>query len=282
MICADCPRGCAVDREKGERGFCGGGYYASVAKIVDPFAYEEPCLGNVTAVFFGGCSLKCSYCQNIDISGNIAGCKEYGDAELARLMSDASGGIDLVTPTHCLSAIERAVALCKRPLRIIYNTSGYETSDAVRRARQFSNVFLTDFKYADNGLAAEFSGVTDYFARASEAVLRMRETKDEWSVENGHSVMTRGLIVRHLVLPGCVENSKAVLDFIAHSLGTDTVISLMSQFTPNGVGAPYGKLKKIEYKIVCEHALKLGFRNGYFQGFDSANGSFTPDFATED
>ncbi len=277
MRCFDCPRGCGAERDGGEVGFCGGGRLARIAKTVDPFTYEEPCLGTVTAVFFGGCSLKCSYCQNIAISRAAVG-DEYSDARLAALFDGAAYPLDLVTPTHYLSAIERALALAEKPNRIIYNTSGYETADGTRRAAAFTDVFLADFKYADGALAQRLSGAPDYFETASAALKIMRETEDEWADTPDGKILTRGLVVRHLVLPGCVQNSLRVLDYIASALGTDTVISLMSQFTPNGEGEPRRKLGKLEYKVVKEHALKLGFKTGYFQAHESASAAFTPDF----
>lgn len=280
MKCFDCPRQCGADRDGGEVGYCGGGRYACIAKTVEPFTYEEPCLGTVTAVFFGGCSLKCAYCQNHEISRTPTG-EEYSDARLARLFADAKHPLDLVTPTHYIGAIERALAIAEKKNTMIYNTSGYETVSGVRRAAAFTDVFLTDFKYADNALAKRFSGAPDYFETAAAAVRKMREIKDEWAETPDGRMLVRGLIVRHLVLPDCVQNSLCVLDFIAEALGTDTVISLMSQFTPNGVGEPARRLNKLEYKIVKEHALKLGFRSGYFQDFSSASAAYTPDFGGE-
>jgi len=274
-ICNDCPRKCGADRDK-TVGFCGCGIDAKIAKVVDPFEYEEPCIGSCAAVFFGGCNLRCSYCQNHAISRGAVG-TVYPTAALAALF-DRYETLDLVTPTHFLTAIERAVPLLEKPHRMIYNTSGYETVEGVKRAAAFTDVFLTDIKYCENSRAAEYSAAPDYFKYASAAAKEMRKTADEWSEADGRKILRRGLVVRHLVLPGHADNSLRVLDFIAAELGTDTVISLMSQFTPNGIGAPHARLKKLEYKRVCEHALKLGFTNGYFQAFDSASAAFVPDF----
>lgn len=274
--CRDCPRRCGVDRSK-TLGYCGCGDNAIIAKTVEPFDYEEPCLGTVAAVFFGGCSLKCSYCQNHRISRGAVG-EEYSDARLVELFDGTRHRIDLVTPTHFIGAIERALPLCGRRHSFIYNTSGYETIDGVRRAAEFADVFLADFKYGDARLAARYSAAADYAEAARTALAEMRKTRDEWAIEDGKRIMKRGLIVRHLVLPGHVDNSIAVLDFAAKELGTDTVVSIMSQFTPNGVGEPNARLKKIEYKIVVEHAAKLGFNSGYIQDFDSADPSYTPKF----
>lgn len=279
MKCYDCPRACGADRDAGQTGYCGGGKYARIAKLVDPFTYEEPCFGaSVAAVFFSGCALKCSYCQNHKISRGGAG-EEYTDSAFAALFDGTDKTIDLVTPSHFLSAIERALPLCKVKHRFIYNTSGYETVEAVARASRFADVFLTDYKYADAAVAKKLSAAPDYPETAKRALREMRKTEDEWTTDgNGRRTLIRGVVVRHLVLPECVENSLAALDDIAHIAGTDTVLSLMSQFTPNGVGEPSSRLKRIEYKIVCEHAVKLGFKNGYFQEFSSADGSYTPEF----
>lgn len=279
MKCYDCPRACGVDRDNGNVGRCGGGKNARIAKVIDNFTYEEPCLGKeVTAVFFGGCALGCSYCQNYKISRGGAG-EEYSDEALAALFDCAKTPIDLVTPSHYLTAIERALPLCKREHMFIYNTSGYETVSAVDRASAFTDVFLADFKYADCDLASSLSRAPDYFDVAVKALQRMRENiKDVWVEQDGQRILKRGLIVRHLVLPEQVKNSIAVLDTIKSCLGEDTVISLMSQFTPNGVGEPNKRLRKIEYKLVVEHAQKLGFNNGYIQEFSSADKKYTPEF----
>lgn len=274
--CYDCPRQCGVDRTT-RLGFCGCGVAARIAKTVDPFEHEEPCVGTVAAVFFGGCSLKCSYCQNHRISRGAVG-EELSDARLAKLFDGTQNRIDLVTPTHFIGAIERALPLCKRGHSFIYNTSGYETIDGVHRAAEFSDVFLADFKYADVSLAERFSAAPDYVRTAKAALKEMRRISDEWTNVDGKPTMKRGLIVRHLVLPGQVDNSIAALDFIAKELGTDTTVSIMSQFTPNGVGEPSARLKKLEYKIVVEHAAKLGLNNGYTQAFESADPSYTPEF----
>lgn len=277
MNCNDCPRRCRVDRESGGIGFCGGGSKARIAKTIDPFEYEEPCLGDVTAVFFGGCTLKCSYCQNRAISRGAVGA-EYDDAALAELFDGARGALDLVTPTHYSREIARALGLCKKRHDVIYNTSGYETTEAVKRASEFTSVFLTDLKYADGDISKRFSGAEDYFRHASRAIRQMRKIPDEWTTVNGKRILKRGLIVRHLVLPDCAADSLCVLDWIAENLGTETIVSIMSQFTPNGFGEPKRSLKKLEYKLVVEHAVRLGFKNGYIQELSSASDTYIPSF----
>lgn len=270
---------CGACRDAGQIGVCGGGENARISKIIDDFEYEEPCLGTVTALFFGGCALRCSYCQNYKISRGMSGA-EYKDGELADVIENAKHALDLVTPSHYLSAIERALSVRKNNNNngIIYNTSGYETAEAVKRASAFTDVFLTDYKYSDSGLAQRFSRAADYPKIGLSAIEKMRNVSDEWVTEDGKRILKRGLIVRHLVLPSCVQNSIAALDDIAAAVGTDVVLSLMSQFTPNGVGEPSERLRKIEYKIVVEHALKLGFGTGYIQDFSSASNVYTPEF----
>ncbi|MCH5160924.1 MAG: radical SAM protein [Clostridiales bacterium] len=279
--CRICPRECGADRNNSV-GLCGGGKAARIAKTVDPFFYEEPCLGDLAAVFFGGCSLRCSYCQNIAISRGQKG-EEYSVDMLTALfdrITSNNRAIDLVTPTHYLEQIENAVNACNVRPRIIYNTSGYETEDAVARAAKFTDVFLTDFKYGKESTAARLSAAPDYPTVAAKALESMRElTPDIYETgDDGDKILKRGLVVRHLVLPGETDNSIAALDMIKQAIGTDVIISLMSQFTPNGVGEPKQRLKKIEYKLVCEHARKLGFTKGYYQEFDSASSKYTPDF----
>lgn len=275
--CNVCPRKCNADRKTGT-GYCGEGELARVAKVVSPFEYEEPCLGTLSAVFFSGCNLHCSYCQNQAISGGGKG--EVLDAKkLADLFDSTIGGIDLVTPTHFINVIENALKECKTKKKIIYNTSGYESEYGTKKACEFTDVFLTDLKYVDSELSKRFSNAPDYFEKTKKAIAIMRKNNlDEWTEENGIKTLKRGMVIRHLVLPDCVRDSKRVLDFIAGELGTDTVVSIMSQFTPNGKGEPNRKIKPIEYKIVTEYAIKLGFKNGYFQDTASANACFTPDF----
>lgn len=276
MTCCDCPRKCGADRENGGVGYCGGGYNARVAKIIRDFAYEEPCLGKtVDAVFFGGCALRCSYCQNYKISRGGAG-DEYDDVKLAELFDGMDNRIDLVTPSHYLSAVERAVTRCKTPHSFVYNTSGYETIGAVRRAGEMCDVFLTDHKYAESETARILSSAPDYPEIAIAAAKEMKRLKPDVLSDDG--ILKQGVVVRHLVLPGHVDNSIKALDMIASELGTNTVLSLMSQFTPNGVGEPSVRLKKIEYKLVAEHAVKLGFKTGYLQDFASADGTYIPKF----
>lgn len=267
MPCVICPRECKVDRTE-RVGFCGE-KGVRIAKIIDGFSYEEPCVGNVRAVFFYGCNLKCSYCQNAAISRNGANRNGLYDMQKLKEVFDAEA-VDLITPTHFLDDIECAAKGSRA--RVIWNTSGYEKRESVERQLEFVDVFLTDFKYGDDALAEKFSAAGDYRAVATEAIRIMRQKKDVFD----SGIMKSGLIVRHLVLPDYIENTLRALDILADTVGTDVTLSLMSQFTPFD-GSITRRLKPIEYKIACEYALKKGF-HGYFQELDSAQSAYTPDF----
>lgn len=269
-VCRDCPRNCGVDR-KNQIGYCGANENAHIAKIVKDFAFEEPCIGVCDAVFFSGCSLKCDFCQNRAISRGESGA-EYDPQALANLFDELGFSLDLVTPTHYLTVIERALALTKKPHRIIWNTSGYETKDAVRREVKFVDVFLTDYKYASESLSRELSHAPDYPQVIADA-LPLMNLGNRFNGE----IMERGLLVRHLVLPNHSDDSLAVLDSIERLTGRDTFIGLMSQFTPFG-DILTRKIKPIEYKRVIAHARKLGFENGYIQELTSATDECIPKF----
>lgn len=269
-LCRDCPRACGVDRNL-KIGYCGAGSKAQIAKVVRGFSFEEPCIGVCDAVFFSGCSLRCDFCQNREISRGAKG-EEYDAESLAELFDSLSYSLDLVTPTHYLNVIERALALTTTPHRIVWNTSGYETLDAVRRERKFVDVFLTDFKYAGTELARTLSCAPDY-PEVIKAALPLMNIGDVFD----RDIMKRGLLVRHLVLPGQSQDSLEVLEEIARLTGTQTYIALMSQFTPFG-SVLTRKLKPIEYKRVLASARKLGFENGYVQELSSASEDCIPEF----
>lgn len=283
-ICADCPRSCNVTRTvdffakqiEFKSGYCKS-QGVRIAKVITDFAYEEPVLGKCDAVFFSGCSLQCGYCQNREISQSGEVGKPYTLEQMAQLFSGKR--LDLITPTHFLTPIERAIALCEAKPHIIWNTSGYETQNAVMREIKFTDVFLMDFKYGLNDCAKKYSNAADYFEFALNALKTIRANiTDEY---DSAGVMKKGLIVRHLVLPDCLDNTFAVLSAVKNAVGVDTVISLMSQYTPNGTYPPNRKLKPIEYKAATSYALKIGFNNGYFQEISSADSSYTPDFSNK-
>lgn len=277
-FCKNCPRQCKCDRTNNV-GFCGEQKIMRIAKIIKHFKWEEPCLctdGGTLAVFFAGCNLKCDYCQNIDISRGGVG-ELYTPEKLAKILKTEQtnhSSIDLITPTHFLDQIEKTFSLFDKKVPVIWNTSGYESIENIEKISKFVDIFLTDLKYSNDKLALKFSKCSDYFTVALPAIKKMCELKED-VFEN--EKLKQGVVIRHLVLPGYVQNSLEVLDLIKKDL-PNRMISLMSQFTPNGHGLLKRKLLPIEYKTVLTHMQKLGLENGFVQGSDSASCEYVPKF----
>lgn len=247
--------------------------------------YEEPPISGTRGsgtVFFGGCTMKCVYCQNHAISRAPQGAV-YSPRELAdvfrRLEDEGAHNINLVTPTHYADGIRKALDLYRPALPIVYNTSGYELVSELQKMRDYIDIYLPDYKYADAALAAELSGRKNYPETARVAIAEMLNQKSNRYDNEG--IMQEGVIVRHLVIPGETENSFAILDTIKADFGAQTVLSLMSQFTPiPGCTRLPRRLKPIEYKAVVARAERLGFQNVFIQELTSAEESYTPAFDT--
>lgn len=280
--CTLCPRQCGVDRSAGERGFCGCPDTALVAKSM-LHKWEEPALagsGGSGAVFFGGCTLGCKYCQNAAISAGPVG-KSMDSAELRRLLesliAQGAENIDLVTPTHFLPTILPALSP-KLPVPVVYNCGGYERAETITALEGKVDIYLPDLKYADAGLAAALSGAADYFPVATAAIREMvRQTGPvRWQGEK----MVKGTIIRHLILPGQIENSLRVLDWIGETFAPGQVlVSLMRQYTPmGGLPAPFDcRVTEEEYDAVLSWMYLNGLE-GFTQEADSADAGFIPDF----
>ena len=280
--CNLCPRACYVNREAGEVGYCRGPATAMVAKTMI-HKWEEPALagdGGSGAIFFGGCTLGCKYCQNYAISGGPVG-KAADSAALRQMMEDliAQGAenIDLVTPTQYLPTILPALEP-KLPVPVVYNCGGYEKAETLRALEGKVDVYLPDLKYADNRLARVLSGAGDYFETATAAIREMvRQTGPV--VWEGDKVV-RGVIIRHLILPGCVDNSLKVLDWIGDNFAPgDVLVSLMRQYTPVGnLPAPLDrKITDEEYDSVLSW-MYLNDLEGFTQEAEAAGTQFIPDF----
>ncbi len=280
--CNLCPRQCGVDRTGGETGFCGCPDTAMVAKAM-LHKWEEPALagtGGSGAIFFGGCTLGCKYCQNRAISGGPAG-KAMDCVALRQVMADliAQGAenIDLVTPTHFLPTVLPALEE-KLPVPVVYNCGGYERSETIRALAGKVDIYLPDMKYADSALAASLSGAPDYFSVASQAI---REMADQVGpvVWQGDKVV-RGVIIRHLILPGHVENSLKVLDWIGETFAPgEVLVSLMRQYTPMpGLSAPLDRtVTEEEYQAVLSW-MYLNDLEGFTQERTAADTTFIPNF----
>ena len=280
--CQLCPRRCCVDRTTGQVGFCGCPDTALVAKAM-LHHWEEPALagaGGSGAIFFGGCTLKCTYCQNRAISGGPVG-KAVDSAGLRQIMENliAQGAenIDLVTPTHFLPTILPALEPTL-PVPVVYNCGGYERVETLRSLEGKVDIYLPDLKYADNGLAARLSYAADYFPVAQQAILEMfRQTGPvRWQGDK----VTGGVIIRHLILPGQVENSLKVLDWIGETFRPgEVLVSLMRQYTPMpGLPAPLDRrITDEEYDAVLSGML-LNDLEGFTQDTAAADSCFIPDF----
>lgn len=280
--CQLCPRRCGVDRTVGQRGFCGCPEGALVAKSM-LHKWEEPALagkGGSGAVFFGGCTMGCKYCQNAAISGGPVG-QAMGSAQLRSLFEDliAQGAenIDLVTPTHFLPTILPALTP-KLPVPVVYNCGGYERTETLRELEGKVDIYLPDLKYADPRLGQALSGAADYFPVATAAIREMvRQTGPV--VWEGDRVV-RGTIIRHLILPGFVDNSLRILDWIGENFAPgEVLVSLMRQYTPMGsLPAPLNRrVTEEEYDAVLSW-MYLNDLEGFTQEADSADIGFIPDF----
>ena len=280
--CQLCPRKCGADRSAGQAGFCRCPDTALVAKVM-LHKWEEPALagnGGSGAVFFGGCTLKCRYCQNAAISGGPVG-TPTDSAQLRRIFEDLIGdgaeNIDLVTPTHFVPTIVPALEP-KLPVPVVYNCGGYENPDTLRQLEGKVDIYLPDLKYAQARLAKALSAAPDYFPRAKAAIREMvRQTGPvQWQGDK----VVRGTIIRHLILPGHVENSLNVLDWIGSTFAPgEVLVSLMRQYTPTGnLPAPLDRrVTDEEYDAVLSW-MYLNELEGFAQEAEAADSVFIPDF----
>lgn len=280
--CTLCPRRCGIDRTAGQRGFCRCPDTALVAKTM-VHRWEEPALagaGGSGAIFFGGCTMGCRYCQNRAISArptgrptSVAGLRKMMEA----LIEQGAENIDLVSPTPYLPTILPALTP-KLPVPVVYNCGGYERVETLRELEGAVDIYLPDLKYADNRLAKSLSGAGDYWQAATAAIQEMvRQTGPvQWQGEK----IVRGVLIRHLILPGCVENSLKVLDWIGETFAPGQVlVSLMRQYTPIGnLPAPLDRrVTDAEYDAVLSWMYLNGLE-GFTQEADAAGTEFIPDF----
>ncbi len=282
MGCIICPRKCNCDRSKSV-GFCGMDDNLTVALATLHFG-EEPCISGKRGsgtIFFSGCNLKCVYCQNCEISS-----KHFGEKITVKRLSEifkelveqGAHNINLVTPTHFSTLICQALDIYHPNVPIVYNTSGYESEEAIEKLSGYVDIFLTDLKYMDSNLSSEYSSAKDYFDVSFKAIKKMRDviSKDEFDDDG---MMKKGVIIRHLVLPNCTQDSLNILDLISKEF-PGTLVSLMGQYTPCYKAKDILKLnrplKPIEYKIVLNRAEELNLK-GYCQDL-SSEGEYIPTF----
>ena len=286
--CILCPRRCGVDRTAGQLGFCKMSDRMKLARAAAHY-WEEPVISGSFgsgAVFFSGCTLGCAFCQNDDISHENFG-KEVTSAHLReifeRLIDDGVQNINLVTPTHFLPSILPALTP-KLPVPVVYNCGGYESVETLKQLEGLVDVYLPDFKYSDNGLAARLSRAPDYAETAAAAILEMFRQVGPVRIEDEQ--MTRGVLLRHLILPGQIDNSLGVLDWVAdHFRPGDILFSLMSQYVPMGKAKTMEGLNRPiseeEYDAVLSYLDLLGIEEGYTQDFQAAREEYIPDWNLE-
>ena len=284
MKCYACPRKCGADREK-TVGFCGGGSGLKISKLMIHRAAEPVISGRngSGAVFFAGCALRCVFCQNADISvggkGDIFSPEELYEAVL-RLADEGVDNIDFITAGHYLPQLLPVLERLKKRVSVpfIYNSGGYESVAAIRALDGLIDVYLPDFKYASNELAAKFSGAPDYPEIATAAIGEMCRQRGEYREENG--LVKSGVIIRHLVLPGHRDDSKAVMRVIASKFPSAKV-SVMRQYTPAFNRSEYPELNRkvtsFEYDDAVRETVRLGL-DGFIQEKGCETAEFTPDF----
>jgi len=293
-LCRRCPRNCAANRSaetKGTYGYCKVSDIPKVARAALHF-WEEPCISGEEGsgtVFFSGCNLRCVYCQNVEIAAGVRG-KEISVERLSEifleLQEQGANNINLVTPSHYYKQIKEALLLVKDRLHIpvIANTSSYDSVESLREMEGCIDIYLADYKYIDKQLAEKYSHAADYPEVAAKALQEMFRQVGE-PVFDEHGKMKKGMIIRHLLLPGCVEDSKAVLRFLYESFGDSVFISIMNQYTPLSHVENYPeinrKVTEEEYEEVVDYAIELGVENGFVQEGETAEESFIPPFNGE-
>lgn len=287
--CTLCPRSCRVSRLAGETGFCRAGALPSVA-LVCRHRWEEPCLSGsrgAGTVFFANCNLSCVFCQNHAISQEGVG-QEITVARLAAIFSEqqAAGAhnLELVTPTHYVPQILEALSLARQAgfsLPVVYNTNAYETVDTVALLASSIDIFLPDLKYFDDVHAGRYSAAPAYFAHASRAIARMALHAGP-PVLGADGLMQKGVIVRHLALPGLTADSRRLLEWLWHTFGHSVYLSLMNQYTPLHRAAGYREINRRlttwEYRKLVDYAENLGFENCYVQAGRTALADYVPAF----
>lgn len=287
MICTLCPRRCGAERTaEAGGGFCRMPGGLRVARAMLHHWEEPPISGQNGAgtVFFSGCTLGCVYCQNGAISAGGFG-KDISAARLREifeeLIAQGAHNIELVTPTHFLPWILPALTP-RLPVPVVYNCGGYERVETLRALEGLVDVYLPDLKYADGTLAAELSGAADYFPVACEAIREMFRQVGPYVLEDG--LLTRGVVIRHLVLPGYLDNTRRVLDWIAETFAPgDVLVSLMSQYTPtaNMTGRLARRVTAAEYRAAADYMRNCGITDGFVQERTSAEEAYTPAFDGE-
>lgn len=290
--CLLCPRKCGINRSTGQTGVCGVSAEIRVARAALHY-WEEPCISGEKgsgAVFFSGCSLHCVFCQNREISDGKAGkviSKERLSDIFLELKAKGANNINLVTPGQYIPDIVWAVRDARRrgmELPIVYNTSGYEDADELKQLEGIVDVYLPDFKYMDSALSAKYSRAKDYPSVAKQALSEMVRQQPRVVIDDATGLIQKGVIVRQLLLPGHVNDAKAILKYLHDTYQNSIYISMMSQFTPIAL-KDYPEINRTvtrrEYERLIDYAIKIGITNAFIQEGNVAKDSFIPAFDCE-
>lgn len=290
--CLLCPRKCGINRAAGQTGVCGVSSEIRVARAALHY-WEEPCISGKKgsgAVFFSGCSLHCVFCQNREISdgkvGKIISKERLRDIFL-ELKAKGANNINLVTPGQYIPDIVWAVSDARRygiELPIVYNTSGYENADELKQLEGIVDVYLPDFKYMDSALSAKYSRAKDYPSVAKQAISEMVRQQPKVVIDDATGLIQKGVIVRQLLLPGHVNDAKAIFKYLHDTYQDSIYISMMSQFTPIAL-KDYPEINRTvtrrEYERLIDYAIKIGITNAFIQEGNVAKDSFIPAFDGE-
>ena len=288
--CTVCPNNCNVNRNNGQKGICNLSDEIKIA-MVSKHYYEEPPISGTKGsgtIFFSHCNLNCIYCQNYDISANQNG-KIVSIRDLANIMleqqSQGVHNINLVTPTMYAYQIIEAIKIAKAnglKIPIVYNTNGYESVKTIKDLNGYIDIYLTDLKYSDNNLSKEYSNVNKYFDVTTQAIKEMQKQINKIVIDKD-GIMQKGIIIRHLILPNAINNTKNVLNWIKENNKENTIISIMSQYFPSYKAKQITKLNrkitKQEYEEIENYLFKLNLENGYIQDYSEDNEEeYVPDF----
>lgn len=307
--CRLCPRNCGVDRLDNKVGYCGETAKIKAARAALHF-WEEPCISGYTdegaplengeaipgsgAIFFSGCNLRCVYCQNHEIAAGHHG-KIFSPKRLCEIMLDLQSqgavNLNLVTAVHFIPSILDALDLAKErgfALPVVYNTSGYESVETLKMLEGYVDIYLPDLKYTDSERSGRYSNATDYFEKAKEAIEEMvRQVGAPVFADDEKygKIMKRGVIVRHLVLPGAVKEAKRIVTYLQEKYGDRIYVSILNQYTPmekylKNYPELCRRVTRREYGKVIDHVIEIGMEQVFIQDSDSASESFIPEFDT--
>lgn len=288
--CNMCPFKCNVTRENKNLGVCKIGNKIKVSKV-STHLWEEPCISGTKgsgAIFFTGCNLRCLFCQNYKISREACKGEEISEEDLANIFlekqKEGVHNINLVSPTSYTEYIRNSIIIAKKKglkIPIVYNSNGYENVETLKTLEGLIDVYLPDFKYADDIIAKEYSGAINYTKNAVLAIKEMYRQVGNAKF-NKDGIIEKGIIIRHLVLPNNIENTKKVLEIIANEIDKEVYVSLMGQYIPKDNAIKYEKLNrkvtKEEYDEVIEYFFEVGLKNGFTQELSSASDEYIPDF----